>query len=302
MVGLGERLGAAAVERKTRPRTALAVWSSAALVLLAFASMPTSAAASTRTFKLIFEGGQQADYTAADSTPFDIQRAGYSGCTYSQKGETEMNWWNAWKVTAKVNGDHVKITNVKHTEGPSQIGGGIHTDGSSQIKGSNGDASPSTQCSGSGRAGAYNCNATKLTVKLGHHAARFAHDPNAKNAFLVTVPGFDDASASYSGNAPSKFTCKNNLGTNLFPGGFVSDAFGGTNYAQVKMSEKDIASLKDHDPTQDRITEALTNKSPDWLLAPPDPGSSCAVASDTDGTCHYTKSLHGAQFIFRRVS
>lgn len=302
MVGPGERLGSVASERRGRPRTALSVCCSVALVLFALACMTASAAASTRTFDLTFEGGQQADYTAADSTPFDIQRAGYSGCTYSQTGETDMNWWNAWKVTAKVNGDHVKITNVKHTKGPSRIGGGIHTDGSSQIKGSNGDASPSTQCSGSGRAGGYNCNATKLTVTLGHHAARFAHDPKAKNAFLVTVPGFDDASASYSGKAPSQFTCKKSLGTNLFPGGFVWDAFGGTNYAQVKMSEKDIASLKDHNPTQDQISEPLTNKSPDWLVPPPDPGSSCTVVGDTDGTCRYTKSLHGAQFIFRRVS
>jgi len=269
----------------------VAAASACAVIATAAGTQSTTTRTSTRTFLLTWTGTEALSYDASDSTPFDIQRAGYSGCQYTQQGNTRVDWRDVWRLTAvaKVGKHfgHLKFVGAKHISGPVDP----HGDTSSQISGSNSDASTSTECTDSGRAGAFNCTAESVKPHQVHATGHLLDpDPKIPSTEDVFVDGFAGASASYSGQQPSpQWTCAGNIGTNTSPGGFVGKDFGGL-YSDgfFRISAATILALKRGRTYEDK--SAILPDSKSWLFhAFASPGDSCAPTNDTDGVCTYTK-------------
>jgi hypothetical protein len=271
--------------------TVVAAAAACAVIATAAGTQSTTTRTSTRTFLLTWTGTEALSYDASDSTPFDIQRAGYSGCKYTQQGNTRVDWRDVWRLTvvAKIGKHfgHLKFVAAKRVSGPVDPKG----DTSSQISGSNTDSGTTTECSDSGRAGAFNCTAESVKP---HPPHVFGHlldpDPKIPSTEDVYPDGFSSPSASYTGQQPSgQWTCAGNIGRNAFPGGFVSGDFGGL-YSDgfFRISAATILALKRGRTYEDK--SAILPDSKSWLFhAFASPGDSCVPTSDTDGACTYTK-------------
>jgi len=256
--------------------------------LVSLAGASAGGAASTRVFSLTWEGVQSEAYQASDSTPFDEQRAGWQGCIYSEKGDFYVPWRNIWRVAAVVRSGHVSIKSVTRLSGPVWRGSW----GYSEIKGERSAPPPPADQSfcGPGNAGTFDCNAYHKVAPLPlAYGAKITDDKHVSNALDAVLPGFLDASASYSGPSPSRFTCAQSIGTDTFPGGFISkDFYPLYSDADILLRDETITTLK----FGQHLKQNYTTRSIAWTNTHfPSAGDSCKLVSPdkapNDESCRY---------------
>ena len=260
---------------------------------------PKSPKGQKRVYEMVFDGGFNEAYTASDSTAFDIQRAGLVGCDFHQHGDFLVFWRSVWRISATVHprSGHISIDDVGRTAGPANP----KEPGDSEIDGANSNEGAGSQCSEEELAGTYECNAEAL-VPSDHFEPEFAPDPDKPRAFLLKVPGFATATASYSGKAPANYGCAESVGSDAIPGGFIGiDLAGADGDAVWQLNHLDLARLKKKKKVEDQDVALPEDR--DWSIsAIPKKGSSCALREEeSHETCIYDEANRAAELFIRRV-
>ena len=267
----------------------------AAAILAGFAG---SASAEVRNYNVTYVGHIYDSYRASDSTAFDIQRAGYAGCDYKQTGNILVEWTSVWRLTANVQprSGRVRVLGVKKVSGPFDK----KRSGLSGIGGTNSNEGMSTQCSDSHHAGKIDC--TSHDIRPAERFPLKARQSQKEPKDLeLQVPGFSSVHATYTGTAPSGFSCARSVGSNSVPGGFVdSDLFSLFGDLKVSFPIEDLAGLGKRETM--RVGDPGLG-SEDWL----DPffprqGQSCALTGENDETCTYGITGRGGAVKIGRVS
>jgi hypothetical protein len=280
----------------TRPTTKLLLAGLIAAAFLATAGAGTAGAV-IRTYSITFSGGVAEAYSASDSTAFDIQRAGYSGCDYTQHGDLTVFWRSVWHLRANVHPrtGHFQVLKIKRASGPFDKS---HR-GESEISGENTNESPSSSCSDGNRAGTYDCTAetvrpTELTP------AKVTPDPSEPKTDVLELPAFSGVRASYSGKSPSGLTCANSIGSNLFPGGFIAQDFAESGDITVRYRHSLLVGLHGKKKIESTIRHPESHA---WDVDPwVQQGESCALNEHgEDEVCSYTAVTRGGTIAFRRI-
>ena len=250
---------------------------------------------SHRVYRMTWRGSLELGYSAYDNTPFDIQRAGYTGCAYNQQGDTLVAWKDVWQMHATVKSvrhfSHMSHIRFNRLSGPVDP----HADSSSQIQGSNRNGTGNTECSDAGQAGAFNCTAESVRP-LTQPKSQVSVDPDHPSTLDFQMFGFLTASAAYTGQQPSsQWTCAADIGKNSDPGGFAL-LDGSLSAALMKVTAKDLIALKKHKTYKDDSTTLKDD--PAWTFDLP---TSCAVGDDEVCTFTDAQTNRGAELTFKRV-
>jgi hypothetical protein len=281
----------------TRPTTKLLLAGLIAAAFLATSGVGTAGAV-IRNYSITFSGGVAEAYTASDGTAFDIQRAGYVGCDYSQNGDLTVHFKSVWhmKADVKPRTAHVHVLKIKRVSGPFDS----HHPGDSEISGQNSDEGPSTQCSDGNRAGSYDCTAEAVRP-FERDKPTVTVDPVKPKTDVLSLPAFSGVRASYSGQAPSGFGCASTLGTNLLPGGFVSADFL-TSPADITVSYGHAQLTKLHGKQKLHDPSLVFPESDTWDVGFAATGDDCALHGDgQDEVCNYTATTRAGVITVKRI-
>jgi hypothetical protein len=283
----------------TRPTTKLLLAGLLAAAILGFGGVGTASAA-IRTYLVKYDGGLSETYSAEDTTAFDVQRAGLSGCDYSQHGDIQVSWTDVWRLKAKVQQRtaHVHVVKVTRVSGPFSK----RHPGDSEITGVNSNEGSNTQCSDTNRAGTFDCTAEAVHESLTGNL-KVEQDPYVKKLLLLQVPAFSRLKAAYSGEAPAGFGCAQSVGTNAAPGGFISaDVAGGIDgFADPALEKPDLARLRVHKTLH--VGDMTLPDDKDWLDPLfPSKGDNCALNGDgQDESCSFGQTNRAAELTIKRV-